>query len=202
MVKAKNPALEQRRKRQLMDTCYRLLVERSHRDVTLAAVAREAGVSKGMLTYYYESKEQLVVETIADFLEQQEQLLLAIANNDTLAAHERLRMIIHAALPDHEEIERQIRFQIEVWSFCKGRPEMTELVRGSYQRFRRQCAQLMERGVEEGYVTTEEVGWINLLLHALLDGLSMQLAIDSSLDVIEVRERLVGLIDRLLGAHR
>jgi hypothetical protein len=38
-----------------------------------------------------------------------------------------------------------------------------------------------------------------LLLHAILDGMSFQLAIDDQLDVAEVRERLLALIDGMLA---
>jgi AcrR family transcriptional regulator len=47
------------RKARIIDAASRLVVERGMEDVSLTAIARAAGISKGTLYYYYATKESL-----------------------------------------------------------------------------------------------------------------------------------------------
>ena len=197
MVKQKNPELEQRRKQHIVATCYELLSRESHGSVTLTRIAEEAGVSKGMLTYYFDSKDQLFVETIGYFLTLQVKAIGDLSSSD-LTTEERLRQLVEAVLPGRAELEQEIRFMVEVWSFAKTRPDVLDKMRLAYLAFRSECAAMVERGVQEGVVSAADADWIHLVIHALLDGMSFQLVIDPELDVASVRQRLITLLERLL----
>jgi TetR/AcrR family fatty acid metabolism transcriptional regulator len=199
MAKTPNPALQQQRRVMIMLTVAQLLTEGSHSGVTLDRIAKAAGVSKGMLTYYFDSKDQLFTDTIAFFLEQQELALRTILEDDGAPPMDRLRRLIATALPDGDTVQLHLRFLVEVWSYAKERPEAMKMVRESHLRFRQQCEQLIDLGAAKGYVTARDRKWVNLLLHAILDGMSFQLAIDDELDVPDVRERLLALIDGMLA---
>jgi TetR/AcrR family transcriptional regulator, fatty acid metabolism regulator protein len=197
MARTKDPKLEERRRSQIMDAVFRLLVEGSHRSLTLERVAVETGVSKGMVTYYFESKEQLITRTIERFLAMHEAMLQAAARGEG-PVEPRLRNLIAVSLSSRENLEQKLRFQAEVWSFAKEVPEAYEAVRRSYVRFRRECESLIEVGIEEGYVTVPDARWVYLLLHSLFDGIAFQIVLDPDIDIEEARERVLRLIDGLL----
>ncbi len=197
MVKTKNPELEKRRRTQIMESVCRLLAEGSHRALTLRAVADDAGVSKGMVTYYFDSKDQLIAEAITHFLDQQLGLVRGIIRVEA-PIQERMRMLIDTALPERDVLEWRLRFQIEVWSFAKGLPETLDSVRAQYVEFRRDCEEMLQAGIDEGYVTVKDAQWIYLLLYSVVDGLGFQLVLDPELDVSAVRERVIALFDQLL----
>jgi AcrR family transcriptional regulator len=199
MAKTKNPELEQQRKALIIDTVARLLSEGSHRQLTLERVAHEAGISKGMVTYYFSSKDQLILQTIHHFLDRQGRRLMAIASSE-LPIRERLQELLATALPDRETLERDVRFQAEVLSFAKDVPEAYEAVRRSYVAFRQACEALVVMGIEEGYVTAPDARWTYVLLHSLLDGLAVQITMDPDLDADEARRRALALVDELLTA--
>lgn len=197
MARTRDPELEQQRRVQIMRTVYGLLIEGSHRALTLDAVAREAGVSKGVVTYWFKSKDALIVATIRHFIDVQMALLRAVMQSPR-DARERLRLMVDAAFPSREEVERQLRFQVEVWSFAKGQPEALEAVRDSYHALRDALAELLRAGAAEGYVVNPDVDDLQRLLQALTDGMAFQLALDPELDISAVKRRLLDLIDRLL----
>ena len=199
MARTKDPELEQRRKAQIMDAVFRLLVEGSHTSVTLDRVAREVGVSKGMVTYYFDSKEQLITQTIARFLDAHVAMLLAAVRTEG-PVEPRLRNLINVSLASRDVLTQKLRFQTEVWSYAKEVPETFEAIRESYVRFRHECETLLDVGIEEGYVTAPDADWIYLLLHALFDGIAFQLVLDPSLDLDATRERVLRLVDVLLTA--
>lgn len=200
MAKTKDPELERRRKAQILETACRLLESDSHRALTLERVAREAGVSKGMVTYYFRNKDQLISEAIELWLERQHQALEAIVRSDAPLA-ERVKLLIQTALPSRSQLEREIQLQAEVWSFAKQAPQAREAIQQSYLGFRRACERMLEVGVAEGYVTAPDARWLYLLLHALIDGVAVQLVVDESLDIAEVRQRVFLLVDSLLTAR-
>jgi AcrR family transcriptional regulator len=198
MAKTRNPALEAERKAHILATAHGLLASTSHRELTLDAIAKAAGVSKGMLTYYFASKDEIVVETIGRFLDLHQQALASIVHDERVKPRERLAQLIDAALPGREAIEQNLRFFVEIWSYAKTRPEVMDAVRRTYLAFRAECERIVALGVEQGYVTAADVDFIHIALHALLDGMSFQLMLDPELDVGVLRDKLLRLADRML----
>ncbi|MCA9622836.1 MAG: TetR/AcrR family transcriptional regulator [Myxococcales bacterium] len=199
MAKTKNPELERERRQQIMLCCRRLLVAGSHRQLTLDAVAKEAGVSKGMLTYYFSSKDELLASTIEHFLSLQEVALGMIVADESRPVDERLRSLLEVGLPSREQVTDDVRFLVEVWSYAKDHPDTLETLRDTYGRFRNACLDLLRRGAEQGHVHAPDLAFVNVLLHALLDGLAFQLVLDPELDVASLRARVIALVESLLG---
>jgi len=62
-----NPTLEKIRKSQILDAAIRIMSEQGVNSVTLADVARAAGLSKGGLVHYFPSKEVLFKDSFREF---------------------------------------------------------------------------------------------------------------------------------------
>jgi AcrR family transcriptional regulator len=198
MVKTKNPELERERRQLIMWTVRRLLTDGSHKSLTLDRIAREAGVSKGMLTYYFATKDELVTASIEHFLALQGQALRMIVDDHDTPIPVRLRRLIEVALPDREQVELDLRFLVEVWSFAKARPAAMQIVRDAYQHFRQACVEMIDEGAERGYVVVADRRLANAMINALLDGLSFQIVLDDQLDPVALRENVFRLVDALL----
>lgn len=67
------------KKDRILDAARRLLVERGFQDILLDDVAREAGVAKGTLFLYYDSKDALVAAVFAGLVDQLAAELDAVA---------------------------------------------------------------------------------------------------------------------------
>lgn len=198
MARTKDPKLEQRRREQIMTTARELLTEGSFATLTLSSVARRAGLSKGLLTYYFGSKEQLVVETIRAYHAEQSALMRGFMHLP-MPASTKLRLMVDATLPSQESVVDELRFQVEVWSFAKAHPEALDAVKQSYFEFRRACEQLLDDGIAEGTVHVEDTAFTYRVLHGLIDGLSFQLVVEPDVDMVELRDRTYDLFHGLLG---
>ena len=199
MARTKDPDNERSRREAMMAATYGLLVARPWHQVTLADVAASAGVSKGLPRYYFGNQERLIVDTIRWFLKRQVTGLHAIAGLD-IPVQQRLQMLIDAALPDYEVLDAEVRFQLEVWSFAKkSRPDVLVEIRAAYADFRGTCAELVTVGIQEGYVTDDVDPMTYVFIHSLLDGLSIQATIDTSLDIPALRARTRAVIEKLLN---
>ena len=200
MARPRDPALEAVRRGQLLDTTIEMLAEAPFHAMTQDKVAKRAGVSKGLLTYYFPTKDALIVAAIERYHAQQRELLFALAGQEGMSAQHKLRTLIAAAFPSAELVEREVRFQSEVWSFAKDRPEARAAVVSSYRAFREACGTILDAGAEEGLVTVEDREAAYLMIHALIDGLSFQLAVQPELDVERLRARLEAVITMLVRA--
>jgi len=198
VARKKDPALEQRRRVEIMQTTRHLLTTGSIAGLTMARVARQTGVSKGLLSYYFGSKDQLIVETIRQYHAEQAAALQGIAALD-LPAEAKLELIVEATLPSQEAVQDELRFQVEVFSFAKEQPEVLDAVRGSYRAFRDACEALLQQGIDEGTVQVDDVGYTYRVMHALIDGLSLQLAVEDQVDMVALRRHTVALFRGLLG---
>lgn len=74
-MSATNEAKEQRRAQILQAVC-RCLRSKSSAELTIKDVANEAGVSYGLVHFYFTSKDQLFVETIRYIMKYSEQVIL------------------------------------------------------------------------------------------------------------------------------
>lgn len=198
MPRTKDPELEQQRRVHIMTAVALFLSQESHRTLTLDRIAKLAGVSKGMLTYYFKTKDRLILESIQQFLDQELERIIAIVSEDR-PVRERLERLLEAALPSRDEVFQKVAFQTEVWSYAKQNPEALEAMKALYLRFREACRAMVDVGVAEGYVTAPDAQWLYLLVHALIDGISFQVIFDEGLDLVELRGRILALIDRVFA---
>ena len=198
MSRPKDPKLEQQRRVHIMAAVALCLSEGSHSSLTLDKVAKVAGVSKGMVTYYFKTKDRLILESMQLFLEQELERLVGIVQEER-PMRERIERLLEAALPSRDEVCAEVAFQTEVWSYAKQNPEAQEAMKTLYLRFREACRSMVDVGIAEGYVTAPDAHWLYLLIHALIDGVSFQIVFDEDLDVAEIRERILHLIDTVFA---
>ncbi len=195
MARTKDPKLAEARRLLIADTTIELLTEASWRSVTLTAVAERAGISKGVVTYWYATKDALMLAAIERFHGRYEERLMSVATAEA-PSKERLRLLIEVAFPDRQTLRDELAFQTELWSYAKGRPDVMARIQAAYGTFRMATQALIELGVADGYVTTSERDALHLFVHSLIDGLSIHLAFDDIADVPAARDRLQTLLER------
>ena len=57
--------IEKARRKQIVDTAIRTIAARGYSQTSLAEIAREAGISKGVISYHFEGKGDLIEEILA-----------------------------------------------------------------------------------------------------------------------------------------
>lgn len=197
MAKKKNPQLELERRNQIMLTSLKLMIEESHQSMTLEKVAKQTGLSKGLISYYFKNKDTLILETMHFFLNMHKQRLMAIVYQEA-PVKIRVKNLIEAALPSTQDIEQMMRFHSEILSFAKSNPKAEKAIRQFYMEFRKICEEIIKVGTKEGYVKNKNTEWAAIFIHALFDGLGFQISLDPKLDVSKLRKQVFQLLDQLL----
>jgi AcrR family transcriptional regulator len=162
-------------------------------------VAREAGVSRGLLHYYFGSKERLLVEVVRRDCDARiatlEDALARASSVDELVA------ILVASLEDW--VEEEPKSSAVVYEMVSAshhseelRAEMAEL----YRRWRSHLADVLRAKQEEGVVTLDaDPEAVAAVIFALGDGTGLQLFSDPSWDSSAALELGARTARRLLG---
>jgi AcrR family transcriptional regulator len=198
MARKKDPELEAARRAQVLAAATELLVKESWQTVTLDRVAERARVSKGVVTYWFTNKDALLLAAIERFHAGYAERLLSAAQGGSARA--RLRRLVRVAFPDRETVERELRFQVEVWSYSKERPEVRAAVSAAYRAFAQFLQALVESGAAERGARPPRD--LHLLVHAMVDGLSVRTAFDEEVDVPRLRRTLVAWLEGVFGLGR
>ncbi len=166
---------------------------------TFDVVAREAGVSRGLLHYYFGSKERLMVEVVRSDCEARvvalEERLATATSADEFVAF--LVQTLEAFLSD--EPSQAVLY--EMLSASRRSDEIRLELAELYRRWRGQLSTALAEKQREGVVNLdagpEEVA---ALLFALGDGLGLQVISDPEWDSAPAFRLGVATARRLLGA--
>jgi AcrR family transcriptional regulator len=168
---------------------------------TFDHVAREAGVSRGLLHYYFGSKEQLLVEVCRHDcqvrIEAMERRLAAAASADEIVA-----VLVHEL---EEFLGEEPGSQAVVYEMLSAsrhseeiRAEMAEL----YRRWRAHLADVLRAKEAEGVIKLEgDPDAVASLLFGLADGFGIQVVSDPDWDSGPAFELGIAVARRLLGAR-
>ena len=145
---------------------------------TFEHVAREAGVSRGLLHYYFGTKEKLLVEVVRRDTEHRiARLDEPLANASTV---DELLAILVADLED--SIQNEPGFWVLLFDvFTAGRrnPEIQREVAEAFNRTREHVAEILRRKQSEGVIAPRfEIESVVAFLFALADGVALQVLSD------------------------
>jgi AcrR family transcriptional regulator len=167
---------------------------------TFDHVAREAGVSRGLLHYYFGSKERLLVEVVRHDCE-----LRIQAMDERLAEADSLDAIVAALVSQLEAwVEDEPALQAVVYEMLSAsrhsdeiRAELAEL----YRRWRAHLADALREKEGQGVVKLQgDAESVASILFALGDGLGIQLVSDPAWDSDKTFELGIRTARELLGA--
>jgi AcrR family transcriptional regulator len=166
---------------------------------TFDVVAREAGVSRGLLHYYFGSKERLMVEVVRSDCDTRvaalEERLATATSADEFVGF--LVQTLEAFLSD--EPSQAVLY--EMLSASRRSEEIRAELAELYRRWRAQLATALDEKQREGVVKLDaKPEDVAALLFALGDGMGLQVISDPGWDSTPAFELGVRTARRLLGA--
>jgi AcrR family transcriptional regulator len=170
------------RRRQLLETGARVFTERAYDDVSMADVAREAGISKGLLYHYFPSKRDFFSAT----LEAAASELRALTDTDSsLPPIEQLRASLDSYLAWIDANAPSYRKLIESAASTAEARSMVDRVR--HETVERMLAGLVAGGAPAPALRTALHGWLWSVDGACLDWLEHR-----DIERDQLRELLIG----------
>lgn len=156
----------------------RTIAKYGYARTTMAHVAKAAGLSQGIVNFYFKTKEALLYETLVNLAEEYETLTnraCARAGDDPVAA---LNAIVETDLGVEACSPQKAALWVAFWAESRGRPKYRDLCAklesDYFDLVRAQCMRVCERG---GY-RTDDVDRVVQGLNAMINGLWVGLVID------------------------
>jgi TetR/AcrR family transcriptional regulator, fatty acid metabolism regulator protein len=192
------------RRLSLLKAAFREVAEKGFSDVTLEAIARRAGVSKGVTLYYFDSKEDLLLELfgwLIDSIQQRMREAVDAAGDPV----EKVRALVALIFPSPSKNRAFFRAYVD---FC-GLASRREPFRAVGERFYAGCrvidGGIVEEGIRRGVFLPRDPRDTASTVRAIFDGLMMQWLTEKEPDTSfgEYRGRCEReLLQYLLGSNR
>jgi AcrR family transcriptional regulator len=166
------------RRRQIVRATIRCLARDGYAALTMKKVSRAAGVSQGILHYYFADKRAILVEALHAVVRDLDRRVAAAQSRSGDSPRARLRALIRACLTSAvEEREIWVVF-VEFWGEMMHDAKLRAVNAALYRRMRRLIGRLVRDGVRRGMFRSVDAGAAAAVVLALVDGLSLQLAFD------------------------
>lgn len=149
---------------------------------TFDHVAREAGVSRGLLHYYFGTKERLLVEVVRRDCELRMQRMSETITG-VESAEELLGALVQSLNESIAETPEFFVILLELHSLARRNEEIAAEVAELHRRVRGHLAGLLEQAREQGAIRLAgEPGAVSEVLFALADGLAMRMLAEPERD--------------------
>jgi AcrR family transcriptional regulator len=165
----------------ILHAARRCLGERGYAAATIAEIAAEAGVSRGLLHYYFKSKEELLAKVVragtAAYVQLLEAMFARSESTDDLA-----REIVGATRTILESDPSFVSLSMECWTLARESPLVAREVEDLYRRLREAISRGLQEAEGEGIIQPSiALQPLAVLLLAITDGLVMQFLVHPEL---------------------
>jgi AcrR family transcriptional regulator len=166
------------RREQIVRATIRCLAREGYSGLTMKRVSREAGVSQGILHYYFADKRAILVaalETVMADLDRRVAAAQARSGRDPRA---RLRALIRASLGAALEAREVWVVFVEFWGEMMHDARLRAINAELYVRMRRLIGALVGQGIRAGRFRRVSPTRAAAVILGLVDGLSLQMTFD------------------------
>jgi TetR/AcrR family transcriptional regulator, transcriptional repressor of bet genes len=164
-----------------------VIAERGYAGTTMVLVAAQAGVSTGMLNHYFESRADMLEQSLV-YVSERTHARVAAAMEGLAPGRGRLEAFLGAMLPTDTESIEAWRVWIASYGESVRSQPLAQAIEGRLGPWYQLLDHALE-GLEGGHATTIPLSW---QVEAMLDGLCIQLlAADSSLTLDDIARTIV-----------
>jgi AcrR family transcriptional regulator len=194
------------RHQEILEAASRVITERGLAETRIQDIAERCGVSPGLILYYFESKDRLLVEALTYandkyYLEQSRELRRIDSARGRL---ERLVQLSVPGLLDEYERLEEWALWLEIWVRALRDPSLAREREVLDRRWRQSIADIVRHGRETGeFPDGADPDELGIELGALIDGLAIQVLLnDTVLTAERMHDVCMDVAARLIGFSR
>jgi len=188
------------RREQVLDSALKLFVKHGYEDSTVEEISRDAGLSKGSIYWYFDSKLDILFALTDRYVAQSQSEVVRLAAADKYGTE--------ALFKSHRDLHRagekdpnREKLLSQLMGLAARYPEIRDKMREYYRQWDNVVTELIQRAVEGGRFAPVDAKCISQAISALYDGLCMRQQIDPKVDVIAVIETTMKLVHDALTQH-
>ena len=187
----------EQKQQEIAEAALRVVLERGVDAASIAHVAKAAGISKGTVYLYFDSKEALLVAAARHWVDQLRQHATALPVDDS-DAREGLRTLLHASAHGFAAAPDVLQIFLGMTQFFLRAPELGRfaIAREVSSPVRAAVRSLLLRGVEQGVFredVTHQAESLATNIVAFVDGLGLHYV--TGPDALDLRHQLDMFLD-------
>lgn len=188
--------IEEARRRQIIETAIETIATQGFYQASLAEIARKAGISKGVISYHFAGKDELVEEILRSLLRQPAEFVKArVEPQET--ARDQLRAYIESNFEFMKSHRENYVALVDLWGRRGNSEEENQFNADAYEPSRHYLAHILEAGRERGEFRHVPVRATASLIQATIDGIMLQWVFDeNSIDLDVSRGEVLEMVTR------
>lgn len=167
------------RKNQIVKATVECISRYGYNNFSMQDVARSAGVSKGIIHYYFLNKDDLmmsVLEHVAGDIGS----LLDIGMNETADPIKKLDLFLVTCLNIVRKTKEYYQVNMDFWTQINQKEEVRQTVAKHYRNFREVCSKVIAEGISKGVFREVNATEYSSMIIAMVDGVSLQWLFDET----------------------
>jgi TetR/AcrR family transcriptional repressor of bet genes len=199
---ARRTASRAARRQQLIDATMKCIARKGMGSTTLGDVAREAGLSQGIVNLHFESKDNLLKETLSALADEyREKFDKALENSGPHPADKLLALMEHDIRPSICN-QRKLAIWFAFWGEVKSRPTYRRMCDEWDQYYEDVVAALCAELIAEGDYTDIEATTVANALSSMTNGLWLSCLISpQTWDRNGAREAIMSYLRSVFPKH-
>ncbi|MEX0808031.1 MAG: transcriptional regulator BetI [Dongiaceae bacterium] len=166
------------RRIQLIEATIDTVARKGFTDLTLADVADAARLSRGIVNFYFHSKEELLAETLRYMTQEYEEAWREATSRAGSDPVTRLRAMVDGDFGPRTSSRKRVAVWYAFWGEARWRPEYLRICQEVSAQYFAETRLLVEAIATAGGYTGLDAGLVARGLNAMIDGLWLDLLIE------------------------
>lgn len=166
------------RRSQLTKAAYQVVSKKGYYNFTIKDIANEAGLSTGLVHYYFKDKQDLLL-TLLKEINSNVRHLLDMEIRESSDPREKLDIFITQAFNIVEREQSYFYVLLDFWTQLNHNERMRNAIRKLYESYRSVCSGILSEGVEAGYFKGDmDTHYTATMIVSMIQGTIIQYVID------------------------
>lgn len=167
------------RKEQIVKATIHCITQYGYDSFSMQDVARKAGVSKGIIHYYFLNKDDLMLSVFSHASKSIETLVLHNLERYS-EPREKLQAFVSVNLEVIQNTREYYQVSLDFWSQVHQKVEIRSIFAAHYERLRKICSEILELGIDQKQFKKVDTGDFSNFILSVIDGVSLQYLLSGS----------------------
>ena len=200
--KTKRTARREQRRQQLIDATMKCIARRGMSSTTLGDVAREAGLSQGIVNLHFESKENLLTETLRFLADEYKAHFNKTYEKSGPGPADKLRALVELDLRPSICDRRKVAVWFAFWGEVQSRPTYRKICDERDQYYDDTVERLAGEIIVEGDYRDVTAASVAMVLTSMTNGLWLSCLISpKTFDRHKAMDALLEYLSRVFPKH-
>jgi AcrR family transcriptional regulator len=178
------------RRAQLTKAAYKVVAQKGYNDFTIKDIAEEAGLSTGLVHYYFKNKEELLFKLLKE-MNSNLRYNLKKALTELTEPKDKLMAFCDEAFELVDKEKAYFYVLIDFWAQMNHDNRIRQANVKLFQSYRDEISAIIEEGVAKGVFAAMDVKFTSVIIISLIQGTIIQYVIDNgAFDYRELKEKI------------